>query len=431
MTKRLKTLLAALGLVVAALMAVGPAKVAKSADVALSSVISGGLYNATTTSGGFATTTQVDRLAGAPLQVKWVLTGTLPAYTKTGSAGSEVLTANANGALGAQYTSDVACATNDPLLIAYNPTSNPDSGLFTATSCGSGGTPWVLTRTSAFGKNTAAVLGSSLVSVTQGRYAGQLFYQNTAAGSITVGTTPLMWEWTTPPTTGEHGFTAQEECTGATGYMASSTATTAPGTFNVSGWQFNASGTAAEIKCSGTNNGATIFGEIVYTPGTSTTGTVQSFVSAVPISTRNVITYDVKFQVPQLSNGTDTYSAVLGFAPTVASDTLRLTLPSSGAMQVTSAAASVAGTPIALGTNIAINTSYRMVMRKPFNQTTVDVYWDDGTGTGLQYKGTSSALAATMGAGVSVISSAGTGAGRFLRVDWQRIKVYDPLAHGA
>lgn len=97
-----------------------------------------------------ATKAYVDAMASglSPKQaVAAATTAALAACTyNNGAAGvGATLTANANGALAA--IDGVTLAVNDRLLVK-NQASGLQNGLYAVTSVGSGGAPWILTRTS-------------------------------------------------------------------------------------------------------------------------------------------------------------------------------------------------------------------------------------------------------------------------------------------
>lgn len=378
--------------------------------------------NAALPASGFTGVATRDVLLGAGYEavivVRAAISGTLPAYTKTGSTGAEVLTGT--GAL-ALSVFGVSLTDGDKVLVAFNNTSTIDAGVCTYTTSSGN---WRLSRTS--GLNTAAVLGTSTVRVSEGRYAGQLFVQDLPPASITIGTTALMWRWATPSAVGEHGFSISTDYSGATGAIAGASANV-----EFQGFQHSTSGTGSQINASQTNNSDSVLGEGAFFTGSTTTGSSSVFSSTLPFTTsRWVVEYDVKFSVPVASTGGQTFTASIGFNHASATDFCKLTVSAAaGAMSVTSAVASVAGTPVSLGANFAIATQYRIVFRKAFTATLFDVWFDDGSGAGLTFKGTTTALPVSTYAGFNITSSVGT-TSKELRVDFQRLRVYDPKARG-
>lgn len=141
-------------------------------------------------------------IANALGPVRAVIASALPAYTATQPttpyAGAAyvpgnityVLTANANGALGAQ--DGVTLAVGDLVLLAAG-AAGKDNGLYVVTSLGSAGTPWVLT--SRFQNFAQGAVTSSLV--VQVDFAGTSWggseWKLLTAGAITVGTTAQAW----------------------------------------------------------------------------------------------------------------------------------------------------------------------------------------------------------------------------------------------
>lgn len=121
-------------------------------------------------------------------KVQAATTTTLPANTyNNGTAGvGATLTGNSNGALSAQ---DGVTLTINQLLLVKNEAAGANNGLYTLTTVGSGGAPYVLTRTTE--ADTAAELLNATVLVGGGStQVNQVWTCNTPS-PITVGTTAL------------------------------------------------------------------------------------------------------------------------------------------------------------------------------------------------------------------------------------------------
>lgn len=109
----------------------------------------------------------------------------LPAYTRALS----VLTANANGAL--PNIDGVALAVGDRLLVKDGASAS-DNGLYTVTSLGSGGTPWVLTRAADMDLSTETTNGAFTWAV-EGTVNGKLGWLLTTPDPIVLNVTGLTW----------------------------------------------------------------------------------------------------------------------------------------------------------------------------------------------------------------------------------------------
>lgn len=93
-----------------------------------------------------------------------VVPGALPAYTVSG--GGTVLTANANGAFPTQ-DGVAAALNNDYLVWAESGGNAPNNGPFRLTQVGTAGTPWILTRMSAW-DTSAEFIPGAVVQATAG-----------------------------------------------------------------------------------------------------------------------------------------------------------------------------------------------------------------------------------------------------------------------
>lgn len=129
----------------------------------------------------------------------------LASYT---GSGTTVLTAAANGALGA--IDGVTLLVGDRLLVDQlgAVVAPEDGGIYVVTSLGSAGTPWVLTR--ATDADTDAEVTSGMFTfVEEGTTAGDKGYVLTTNNPITLGTTPLSFSI----------FTSQAAAAGSSGYV--------------------------------------------------------------------------------------------------------------------------------------------------------------------------------------------------------------------
>ncbi len=405
-----------------AVFAVGPARIAAAA-VNMSTVAASGNYLATPTAPGFES---VQDKLGTTLIARWKTSCVLPAYTESGAAGSEVLTANANGALGTNCTDGVTPnASGDTALIDYNDTSTPDAGLFTFVQ-GTGGTPWVFTRKSTEGANTAARLQGSVVRVAEGFEAGiYVCSQNT----ITVGTTPLLWRKPGFPDT-RHGWsacTAFNENSAIVSYAANVTAggaTVSNGLVPYYGYLANSQGAVANIS----NN---TVGQATFATGTATGGIAQMVTANVdPTTARFEAEYSVRWNVPTVSDGTNTFSVGFGLLGD-ANNFSRITLtPTAGAAinHVTSVGGVAGATRQLCAACFAAGTDYRYVLRKAFGASVWGIWFDPGTGV-LAYINDTPTLPTSVQLGAIVQKSAGTTSRTMVLSDmcgW----VYDPKVWG-
>lgn len=117
--------------------------------------------------------------------VKLATTGALAANTRVGN----VLTANANGALG--NIDGIATALNDRLLVKDEGTQ-ANNGLYYVSALGSGGAPWSLTRTTD-ADESAEVTPNMLVMVEQGAVNQDKVFFLDVNGPVTLNTTALVF----------------------------------------------------------------------------------------------------------------------------------------------------------------------------------------------------------------------------------------------
>lgn len=129
--------------------------------------------------------TLLARATKAPVRAATTVVAGLPAYTRV----SNVLTANANGALPA--IDGVTLVVGDRLLVR-NGAAGADNGIYTLTDAGSAGTPWIMTRASDYAA-TADIHTGDTIPVGEGTlWAGALFMQTTS-GALTLNTTALVF----------------------------------------------------------------------------------------------------------------------------------------------------------------------------------------------------------------------------------------------
>lgn len=120
--------------------------------------------------------------------VRMKTTGNL-AVTASGSGAGKTLTATGNGA----FSSDgISGSLNDRVLVAHQ-TTGADNGVYTITTVGTAGTPYVLTRATDFdGSSTGGSVTSGIqVVVEEGTAYGNTTWQLTNANAITIDTTAL------------------------------------------------------------------------------------------------------------------------------------------------------------------------------------------------------------------------------------------------
>lgn len=404
--------------------AIGPARLAAAA-VNMSTVAASGNYLATPGTPGFmpgadktkldgiqagaddlsdstkvATTTAQGAMAAldkeaAPIEVDLAIGCVLPAYTKTGSAGSEVLTANANGALSAFCTNGITVSggATKRVLFYYNDTSTPDAGVFVLTQ-GTGGTPWALTRSTTNGENTAARLQGSTVIVRDGFEKGVFVSRNPTISAI--GTDALLWVGVGWPGD-RHGFAAVATFSEGQAVIAGANVSS-----QYRGWRSTAGGTASAITASQT-------GSADFTTGSVNNGTARLMTQTYTNATRLDATFGVRWSVPTVSDGTNTFSIALG-AELDANNFSRILLtPTAGAaINHLTTVASVADTTRQLCAScFAAGTTYWYELRKPFGATQFQIWFDSGTGT-LAYVADTPSLPSTFYFTTVITKSVGT-----------------------
>jgi len=125
-------------------------------------------------------------------------TAALPACTyNNGASGvGATLTGNANGALAAQ---DGVTLTVNQLLLVNDQASSFQNGIYTLTQVGTGGTPFILTRTTNFDASADIVQGA-FVSVLMGTLYGNTVWAMDSASNPTVGTDAITFSQLSAPT---------------------------------------------------------------------------------------------------------------------------------------------------------------------------------------------------------------------------------------
>lgn len=211
LSKRARAVLASLLVTLVGIGVVGPARIARAVDVGLSAVISGGLYNATSSTNGFArlssstpaapgtasvgTATTVARADHVHPQIGLVsaracLSQALPAYTFASSGGvGDTITLNSFAAMPA--ADGVTLSVGDEVFFPFG-VSYFDSGLYRLTSIGNTtSTSTVLTRSTNL-DTTAKILGSD-VRISEGNSRRGAIYHYVNNPTIVWGTTAFGW----------------------------------------------------------------------------------------------------------------------------------------------------------------------------------------------------------------------------------------------
>jgi len=111
--------------------------------------------------------------------------------TASGSGIGKTLTATSNGAISID---GVALSLNDRVLVdEQSGGTSVDNGVYTVTTVGDGGNPFVLTRATDFDEN-AEVISGSFIFVTEGAVNANCGHVLVTANPITVDTTAQTWE---------------------------------------------------------------------------------------------------------------------------------------------------------------------------------------------------------------------------------------------
>jgi len=117
--------------------------------------------------------------------------------------GAGTLTRGENGALGS--IDGVTLGVNDRLLVK-DQSNAVQNGLYSVTSVGSGGTPYILTRTTDADVANTEMKYGLYTSVTSGTVNGGKNYFMNTTGSITMGTSLLSFAEFTPAIVDEFGI---------------------------------------------------------------------------------------------------------------------------------------------------------------------------------------------------------------------------------
>lgn len=119
--------------------------------------------------------------------VRVATTGALPAYTRTG----DVITANANGAL--PTIDGVTLTAGTRRVFFWHGVSGTDNGTYDVTQLGSGGTPFILTRTVDADGTTETFTDGARVPIGEGTLYGGRTFKLTTNDPITLNVTSLVW----------------------------------------------------------------------------------------------------------------------------------------------------------------------------------------------------------------------------------------------
>ena len=113
----------------------------------------------------------------------------LPAYTAAGSGVGKTLTADANGIL---TVDGVAPALNDRILVKDEAAAHVDHGIYTLTTVGTAGVPFVLTRATDSDEDAEMTSGHALA-IEEGTNNADEFWSMITNGVITVDTTAMQY----------------------------------------------------------------------------------------------------------------------------------------------------------------------------------------------------------------------------------------------
>jgi len=195
----------------------------------------------------------------------------LPAYSRTGS----VITASANGALAA--VDGVTLVANDRLLLK-NGASNVDNGIYVVTQVGTGGTPFVLTR-STDADSSAEVTAGMFCFVEEGSTLADTGWVLTTNNPIVLNTTALTFTQFSGAGTyiGSSSITISGATISINATYVGQTSLTTLGTVTTGTWQ--ATAVAAQYGGTGINGSTAANGTLLigngsgYTLATLTQGT--------------------------------------------------------------------------------------------------------------------------------------------------------------
>lgn len=302
---------------------------AKATDTALSAVIAGGLYNATTSTGGFLSAADKTTLNGLPasisqsvIVVSAATTSSLPAYTKAGTGIGATLTANAVGAFpkvdGVTLTAGTPGAGSNRILL-QNGAAFADNGLWDLTTQGSGGSDWVLTRSTV--ADEATEIAGSKIRVKAGFQSGGAEYEYRAIAAITVDTTPQFW-WRTDQGIGanegidwsddfQEVVVAAANTNAGPGMLSRATNGTSAAWSVANGTTFNTSATIGALT-GGT--GSLASGFVALSDAWTASNTAPDGAGSFIIPSPDSVSFDIeaRFTVPTLSTSSQEYNLQFG-----------------------------------------------------------------------------------------------------------------------
>lgn len=230
--------------------------------------------------------------------------------------------ANVSSGVGATITlnTNAACPTFDgvaltanlvgsDLVLFLNGASQSDNGIYRETQNGDGSTiPCVLTRSTA-ADTSPKILGSKVRVKSGIQFAGSEWeYNNT--GAITLGTTAVTWTPTVLLNPNSVYDYTEEFCSALAGV-------TTTGTLMPNAWQFQGSGTPAAWSGVPTLTRTELCGGQLTT-GTSPTGNaeVNYGTHQFLLNQADEWLFSFRFNVPTLSDGTNTFKAQVGLSTT-------------------------------------------------------------------------------------------------------------------
>src|SRR5262249_30687504 len=122
--------------------------------------------------------------------VRVATTGALNATYANGAAGVGATLTNAGSQ--AAFASDGVTLSATNRVLVKDQASQPQNGLYTLTTVGSGSTNWVLTRATDYDQPSEISEGTYTIVDEGGTLAGTIWIE-TNLGPFTIGTTPIIW----------------------------------------------------------------------------------------------------------------------------------------------------------------------------------------------------------------------------------------------